>query len=488
LTALICLMACTTLSAQVKIGDPPAATPDPSAMLEVTSTAKGMLIPRLSNSQQAAIASPANGLIVYNTDTRALQYYDGPSNSWRQVAQTGNILAEPELDSLHWQTDTAAKRIFLRRGYPVGDTIFYNYKNGSFVFADKINYTNSLGQVFPFTNFGGKYYFKSTASQRRDTTTSANSYISLNAVMEADEQQVRGNSFTGVQGLAIANKNNTRTISRVSGVSAIGIQAGQDTIQLLRGVDAQITHSGMGYVGTATAASITINISDTSRSNLGTVYGARVQVIKSSPSAYKIGTLFGTQIQMINGDTSFSPITTNDATGLYINSVNVAPPGRNYAIRSFAGVNVLGDSTMIGSTAKPRTTLEVAGAAMIIPSGSVNVRPAGITGMLRINTQHNTLEHFDGIEWKGTIRYSTTIDVPVIPIAGGLSVSVFVPGAVPGGTVTVSPSAAAVMPAGLLIAWARITAADNIEIRFENRSTTATLDPAAATYSIRVIN
>ncbi len=491
----ICLfvlfLGCSIVSnAQVKIGDNPLVTAHPSAILELKSSTKGLLIPRLDSSQQAAIASPANGLIVYNTTRRNMEYYDSVNTAWRRIARTGNILAEPELDSLQWQTDTAAKRVFLRRGYPIGDSIFYNYSNGSFMFADKINYTNSRGDVFPVSLFNGKYTFKSTASSRRDTASSPNSYSSVYAVMEADERLVRSNSFTGVNALAIANKNNARTLGRVSGAVVVGIQSGQDTVQALRGLDAQVTHSGTGYVNSAIGINTQVNISDTSRSNLGIVYGTRTLVIKSSPSAYKIGTLFGSQIFLINDDTTFAPITTGDAYGLYINPVNVAPPGRNYSIRTFSGVNILGDSTTIGFGGKPRAILDVPGSSsMIIPTGNTSQRPAtGIAGMLRINNQHNTIEHFDGLEWKGTIRTAPFIDVPLLPIAGGASVIVSVPGAVPGGTVTISPSAAAVMPAGLFIAWARIISTDNIEVRFENRSTTATLDPVIIQYHVRVIN
>ena len=42
--------------------------PDNSAMLEVKSASKGLLPPRMTHSQMNAIASPANGLIIYCTD------------------------------------------------------------------------------------------------------------------------------------------------------------------------------------------------------------------------------------------------------------------------------------------------------------------------------------------------------------------------------------------------------------------------------------
>lgn len=53
-------------------------TPDPSSMLDITATDKGMLIPRMTEAQRTAIASPAKGLLVYQTDnTDGFWYYDG---------------------------------------------------------------------------------------------------------------------------------------------------------------------------------------------------------------------------------------------------------------------------------------------------------------------------------------------------------------------------------------------------------------------------
>jgi hypothetical protein len=55
--------------------------PDSSAMLDVQSTAKGMLVPRMTSSQRLAISSPATGLLVYQTDPPVgFYYYNG--NLW----------------------------------------------------------------------------------------------------------------------------------------------------------------------------------------------------------------------------------------------------------------------------------------------------------------------------------------------------------------------------------------------------------------------
>ncbi|WP_305067727.1 exosporium glycoprotein BclB-related protein [Membranihabitans maritimus] len=53
-------------------------TPDPSAQLDVSSTEKGILIPRMTEVQKNAVVSPATGLMIYQTDgTSGFYYYDG---------------------------------------------------------------------------------------------------------------------------------------------------------------------------------------------------------------------------------------------------------------------------------------------------------------------------------------------------------------------------------------------------------------------------
>lgn len=57
-------------------------TPDASAVIDLTSTTKGFLPPRMTNIQKHAIPSPVAGLVVWCTDCSAsglLQVYNGTS-------------------------------------------------------------------------------------------------------------------------------------------------------------------------------------------------------------------------------------------------------------------------------------------------------------------------------------------------------------------------------------------------------------------------
>lgn len=59
-------------------------TPDPSAILDVSSSTHGFLVPRLSTVQRNAIISPAIGLQIYNTTTNCLQVYF-PQSGWADL-------------------------------------------------------------------------------------------------------------------------------------------------------------------------------------------------------------------------------------------------------------------------------------------------------------------------------------------------------------------------------------------------------------------
>lgn len=52
-------------------------TPHKSAALDITSTTKGLLIPRMTRAQRDAISSPAEGLEIFSTTDQTKYYFDG---------------------------------------------------------------------------------------------------------------------------------------------------------------------------------------------------------------------------------------------------------------------------------------------------------------------------------------------------------------------------------------------------------------------------
>ncbi|MFK5854774.1 MAG: FISUMP domain-containing protein [Bacteroidota bacterium] len=76
--------------------------PDASAMLEVKSTDKGFLTPRMTQAQIEAISNPADGLIVYNTTDSRFYFYDDGAGEWKEIAiGTGTITPIPPVGEVY---------------------------------------------------------------------------------------------------------------------------------------------------------------------------------------------------------------------------------------------------------------------------------------------------------------------------------------------------------------------------------------------------
>ena len=61
-------------------------SPNSSALLDVSSTTKGVLLPRMTTTQINAISNPAEGLTVFNTLLNTLCFYNGVA--WRKVSDS----------------------------------------------------------------------------------------------------------------------------------------------------------------------------------------------------------------------------------------------------------------------------------------------------------------------------------------------------------------------------------------------------------------
>lgn len=80
----------TSIAQGVGIGT---STPNNSALLDLQSTNRGLLPPRLSSTQRNSIASPAAGLVIYNTDNNMLELFDGLT--WSPLAQSNTVWGAP---------------------------------------------------------------------------------------------------------------------------------------------------------------------------------------------------------------------------------------------------------------------------------------------------------------------------------------------------------------------------------------------------------
>ncbi|MCF8293330.1 MAG: fibrobacter succinogenes major paralogous domain-containing protein [Chitinophagaceae bacterium] len=125
------LLFCSLITnAQVGIGVS-VANIEPSAQLEVKSTNKGLLTPRMNEAQKNAINNPAAGLLVYQTDgTSGFYYYDG--SAWKQGA-----------------TDTASLSSRINTKLSLSDTsnMLLAYRTG---LNDRVKYTDTSDMLLAY--------------------------------------------------------------------------------------------------------------------------------------------------------------------------------------------------------------------------------------------------------------------------------------------------------------------------------------------------
>ena len=71
---LLFLSNCNLNAQNIGINNP---VPDASAVLDIVSTNKGLLVPRLTSLQRLTIPAPATGLLVFDTSVNSFFYFDG---------------------------------------------------------------------------------------------------------------------------------------------------------------------------------------------------------------------------------------------------------------------------------------------------------------------------------------------------------------------------------------------------------------------------
>jgi trimeric autotransporter adhesin len=164
--------------------------PDNSAMLDVKSSAKGMLIPRTSSSSRLAIANPAKGLILYDTITSSFWYYN--ASSWKEITTgsngwnlTGNSATD---SSVNFIGTTDEKPLFFRVNnvmageiHPTSGNVFLGLGAGQANTGGQSN--TAFGGNSLLNNIGGSFNtangFYSLSSNISGTNNTANGSYAL---------------------------------------------------------------------------------------------------------------------------------------------------------------------------------------------------------------------------------------------------------------------------------------------------------------------
>ena len=148
--------------------------PDNSAMLDIKSTDKGILIPRMTQAQRDAIQQPANGLMIYQTDnTPGFYFYNGIS--WNHFNGVNWIN-----DLNDGKSDANGSSVFLGINAGAGDD---QTDNSNIGIGKKSLYHNTIGEKN--IAIGSNALFHSTKN---------NNLIAIghSALFSADSLQING--------------------------------------------------------------------------------------------------------------------------------------------------------------------------------------------------------------------------------------------------------------------------------------------------------
>lgn len=345
-------------------------TIDPSAALDIQygTTPKGLLTPRMTTAQRTAITTPADGLMVYDTDLKAFFHYKGGSSpGWIRMS-----------------SDVSGRINFKR------------VKNVSDLAAEKLAGANSKYLLNPL------YYYEINGDILFDLPIDLNNAYLVG--LDANEDKVRrnGNLFVGATGGTIKNLSITATGGAVFSLAGPAtenlvfrdcIVTGSANVGSISGFGL-IFSSVIQYVGN-TNGIIYNNINRLLLNNIawfGNNNGTFEKYTGTFSLIQKLGGFCEVNGSATGVDVSADPIISGSAVleSVVFTGSNAAGYIRKYTTGSYAGYN-FNNSWSVNSPGIPRESDSEAigdinllanvgsGVSTTLPSGNVRVKINGAT-------------------------------------------------------------------------------------------------------------
>jgi len=140
-------------------------SPSASALLDITAANKGILVPRVTNTQMNAIASPANGLLVYNTDSSCFAYRNATawvflkgnttaSNDWSTKGNAGTDTSKNFIGTTD-NVDLIFKRNNVRAGFLSGISLNTSFGVGALNPGTTSAANSAFGYQALYSNISG---------------------------------------------------------------------------------------------------------------------------------------------------------------------------------------------------------------------------------------------------------------------------------------------------------------------------------------------
>jgi hypothetical protein len=349
--------------------------PHSSAQLDVSSTTRGFLAPRTTTAQRNAIASPAKGLLVYDTDLNALYHYNGAA--WAAVGGGGGGFSLPYEATVNLNASA------------------FKITNSGFGAAIQAVTTNEFGyalQATNTTNYGYSVFAYSRSPNGIGVYASVDSSIAIKgASTNGIAIDAISTDSTALRARIIKGANTDPVILATHAGGGIALDASSSTGMAVRGASGNPS-TGLGAVtglNTSAAGGVGVYGGAASATGIGVRgeanTGVGVLAYSGSNVAVSAGTLSG--------------------TALLGNSIS------GYALETSGKVKISGGNTNPAAGAV-LTSLDASGNAVwaqpSVATPKVGFRAFGVSSFQTAGTPNNEMPHntFKKIEFQ-TESYDT---------------------------------------------------------------------------------
>ena len=250
ITLIICAL---SLSAHAQIGIG-TTSPDASSVLDMTSTTQGVLIPRMTTTEREAIATPAIGLQVYDTDTLSVWTYNGAA--WTNGTGGPGKFVEGGASDIAYYQDRVGIGI---NTFSTAHKLFVE----SIKSTDDTNTTVRFNSIYDGTGTSVSDYALANLVSNAGTGTIAYAIGTRSTI-----ENVSGGTITAADGIR-SEITNSATMDFVSG-SFIQISNSGTIGQI---IGQAIGHSGAGSVTDSYAMFISSNFNKGTNNNFA-IYSA----------------------------------------------------------------------------------------------------------------------------------------------------------------------------------------------------------------------
>ena len=246
------------------------ATPATTALLDLSSTAKGFLPPRMTTAQMNAIVSPATGLMIYNTDCNVYDYWNG--SAWLPFPSNASAPATPgSITGSATPCQNATAVAYSIAAVSGASSYNWTVPSGSTIASGQG--TASITVNFPTTN--GNVCV--TASNACGTSASSCTAITLSAL------PAQPSVITGTTPVCQGNSAVAYSITNVGGVTYTWAYSGTGYTQASGGTNNSITANF-----SASATSGTLSVTPSNACGNGTAQTLAIMV-SGTPTAANAG-------------------------------------------------------------------------------------------------------------------------------------------------------------------------------------------------------